>query len=160
MEVPTQDPSLQSPGDFHSLSSHCSLVGHFLGSGRSLSSRLPEFTAQTTPSCFQAVCPPVGGPATSVWPWVWVELGVVYLKGRWMELGRVVCGVHAQTREVPYGTGGVGSLGGYPRMTLFLLSLSRTFSSSSPHCCQGRQTEPVFLTVWLHLYSCLRTHKC
>ena len=56
----------------------------------------------------------------------------------------MVCGVHAQTREVPYGTGGVGSLGGYPRMTLFLLSLSRTFSSSSPHCCQGRQTEPVF----------------
>lgn len=35
-----------------------------------------------------------------------------------MELGRAVCGVHAQTREVPCGTDGVGSLGGYPHMTL------------------------------------------
>lgn len=61
-----------------------------------------------------------------------------------MELGRVVCGVHAQTRELPCGAAGVGVLGGSPHMTLFLLGLGRTFSTSSPHCCQGRQTEPIF----------------
>lgn len=89
------------PGDSPSLGPHCSPVRHTLGS------RFLEFFTQTTPILYPGwACFPEGdgGQAPMYHPksegW---QMGG-YLKGVWMELGHMVCGVHAQACDISCGT--------------------------------------------------------
>lgn len=92
-----------------------------------------------------------------------------YLKGVWVELGHMVCEVH-QARAVPCGTDGDKSHGRLSSWAIIPAwnseeaknsSLNLTFSSSSPHYCQGRKTEHIYFfnsgtpfLLLLGLYLC------